>query len=72
MKKKSRPRFYLWLVILAGVILAVTLAVSSLKIIRGGKNFIKMINEENKTFVANTLRFGHASWPIWVRKPMTA
>lgn len=59
MKKKSRPRFYLWLVILAGVILAVTLVVSSLKIIRGGKNFIKMINEENKTFVANTLRFGH-------------
>jgi class 3 adenylate cyclase len=59
MKKKSRPRLYLWLVILAGVILAVTLAVSSSKIIRGGKNFIKMINEENKTFVANTLRFGH-------------
>ena len=59
MKSKSRPRFYLWLVILAGVILAVTLAVSSLKIIRGGKNFIKMINEENKTFVINTVRFGH-------------
>jgi len=59
MKKKSRPRLYLWLVILAGVILAITLAVSSLKIIRDGKNFIKMINEENKTFVVNTLRFGH-------------
>jgi len=59
MKSKSRPRLYLWLVILAGVILAVTLAVSSLKIIRGGKNFIKMINEENKTFVVNTVRFGH-------------
>jgi len=59
MKRKSRPRFYLWLVILAGVILAVTLAVSSLKIIRGGKHFIKMINEENKTFVVNTVRFGH-------------
>jgi class 3 adenylate cyclase len=59
MKRKSRPRFYLWLVILAGVILAVTLTVSSLKIIRGGKTFIKMINEENKTFVVNTVRFGH-------------
>lgn len=59
MKRKSRPRFYLWLVVLAGVILAVTLAVSSLKIIRGGKHFIKMINEENKTFVVNTVRFGH-------------
>jgi class 3 adenylate cyclase len=60
MKRKSRPRRYLWLVILAGVILAVSLTVSSLKIISGGKNFIKMINEENKAFVANTLRFGHS------------
>jgi len=59
MKRKSRPRLYLWLVILAGVILAVTLTVSSLKIIRGGKHFIKMINEENRTFVVNTVRFGH-------------
>jgi len=59
MKSKSRPRLYLWLVILAGVILALTLAVSSLKIIRGGKHFIEMINEENKTFVVNTVRFGH-------------
>jgi len=40
MKGKSSPRLYLWLVILAGVILAVTLTVSSLKIIRGGKHFI--------------------------------
>lgn len=59
MKKKSRPRLYLWLVILAGVILAVTLTVSSLKIIRGGKSFTEMIYKENKTFVVNTLRFGH-------------
>jgi len=59
MKRESRPRLYLWLVILAGVVLAVTLTVSSLKIIRGGKNFIKMIDEENKTFVVNTVRFGH-------------
>ena len=59
MKRKPRPRLYLWLVILAGVILAVTLTVSSLKIIRGGKNFIKVINEENKTFVVNTVRLGH-------------
>jgi class 3 adenylate cyclase len=59
MKRKSRPRLYLWLVILAGVTLAVTLTVTSLKIIRGGKNFIKMINEENKAFVINTVRFGH-------------
>jgi class 3 adenylate cyclase len=59
MKRKSRPRLYLWLVVLAGVTLAVTLTVTSLKIIRGGKNFIKMINDENKAFVINTVRFGH-------------
>jgi class 3 adenylate cyclase len=59
MKSKPRPRLYLWLVILAGVTLAVTLTVTSLKIIHGGKNFIKMINEENKAFVINTVRFGH-------------
>ena len=59
MKRKSRPRLYLWLVILAGVTLAITLTVTSVKIIHGGKNFIKMINEENKAFVINTVRFGH-------------
>lgn len=59
MKKKSRPRLYLWLVILASVILAVTLTITSLKIIRGGKNFTKVILEENKIFVVNTVRFGH-------------
>lgn len=59
MKKKSRPRLYLWLVILASVILAVTLTITSLKIIRGGKSFTEVINEENKTFVVNTVRFGH-------------
>jgi len=59
MKSKSRPRLYLWLVIIAGVILAVALTLMSFKIIRGSKNFVKMINEENKTFVVNTVRFGH-------------
>jgi len=59
MKSKSRPRLYLWLVILAGVILAVTLTVTSLKIIRGSKNFVKLINDENKAFVVNAVRFGH-------------
>jgi class 3 adenylate cyclase len=56
---KSRPRLYLWLIILASVTLAVTLAVTSVKIIRGGKNFTQVILEENKAFVVNTLRFGH-------------
>ena len=59
MKRKSRPRLYLWLVILAAATLAITLTVTSVKIIHGSKNFIKMINEENKAFVINTVRFGH-------------
>jgi class 3 adenylate cyclase len=59
MKKKSRPRLYLWLVILASVTLSVTLTITSLKIIRGGKSFTEVINEENKIFVVNTVRFGH-------------
>lgn len=56
---KSRPRLYLWLVILASVTLAVSLTITSLKIIRGGENFTEMIYKENKTFVVNTVRFGH-------------
>jgi len=59
MKKKSRPRLYIWLVILASMTLAATLTVTSIKIIRGGKSFTQVILEENKTFVVNTLRFGH-------------
>jgi class 3 adenylate cyclase len=59
MKTKSRPRLYIWLVILASITLAVTLTVTSIKIIRGGKSFTQVILEENKTFVVNTLRFGH-------------
>jgi class 3 adenylate cyclase len=59
MKKKSRPRLYLWLVILASVTLSVTLTITSIKIIRGGKSFTEVIQEENKTFVVNTVRFGH-------------
>ena len=57
MKRESRPRLYLWLMIFAGVTLAAILTITSLKLIRGGKNFIKMINEENRTFVINTVRF---------------
>lgn len=59
MKKKFRPRLYLWLVIFASVTLAVSLTITSLKIIRGSKNFTDVIYKENKTFVVNTLRFGH-------------
>ena len=59
MKKRSKYRLYVWLMILSGIILAITLTMTSLKIIRGGKNFTQVILEENKTFVVNTIRFGH-------------
>ncbi len=59
MKIKYRPRLYLWIVILSSVTLAVTLTVTSIKIVRGGKSFTKVIHEENKAFVVNTVRFGH-------------
>ena len=57
--KKSRYRLYIGLMILSGIILAVTLALTSIKIIQGGKKFNRMVLEENKAFVINTLRVGH-------------
>ena len=45
--------------IFSGIILAITLTITSQKIIRGGKSFTQVILEENKTLVVNTLRFGH-------------
>jgi class 3 adenylate cyclase len=59
MKMKYRPRLYLWIVILSSVTLAVTLTITSIKIVRGGKSFTKVIHEENRAFVVNTVRFGH-------------
>jgi class 3 adenylate cyclase len=60
MKKRYRPKLYIWLVILASVTLAVTLTLTSLKIIQGDKSFIEVIHEENRAFVVNTVRFGQA------------
>jgi class 3 adenylate cyclase len=45
--------------ILSGLILAITLTITSLRIILGGKSFTQVVLEENKTFLVNTLRFGH-------------
>lgn len=59
MIKKSGFRFYVWLMAISAIVLAVTLAVTSVKVIRAGRNFTHMILEENKTFLINTLRFGH-------------
>jgi class 3 adenylate cyclase len=61
MKKRAKYRHTVWLMILSGIVLAVALTVTSLKIIRGGKSFTGVILEENKTFLVNTLRFGHGA-----------
>jgi class 3 adenylate cyclase len=59
MKKSSKYRLYVRLMILSGIVLAITLSMTSLKIIRGGKGFTQVILAENKTFLVNALRFGH-------------
>ncbi len=59
MKRKSQYKLYLYLIILSGVILAGTLAATSIEIILGGKGFTEIILKENKTFLVNILRFGH-------------
>ena len=59
MRKRSKYRLLVWLMITSGIVLALTLGITSLKIIRGGRIFTRVILEENKTFVVNTLRFGH-------------
>jgi class 3 adenylate cyclase len=45
--------------ILSAVMLAVTLTFTSIKIIQDGKKFTRLILEENRTFLINTLRLGH-------------
>jgi class 3 adenylate cyclase len=45
--------------ILSAVMLAVTLTFTSFKIIQDGKKFTRLILEENRTFLINTLRLGH-------------
>ncbi|NIM97977.1 MAG: hypothetical protein GTO24_07845 [candidate division Zixibacteria bacterium] len=59
MKRKAQYRLSIWFVIISGIILAITLTVTSLNIIQGDKKFTELILEENKTFLVNTLRFGH-------------
>jgi class 3 adenylate cyclase len=59
MKKGFKYRLYVWLMILSGIILAITLSMTSWRIIQGGKRFTRAILEERKLFLVNTLRFGH-------------
>jgi class 3 adenylate cyclase len=58
-KKKSRYNLYVVLIIVSTAILAAILVVTSFKRLRTDKHFSRLILEENKSFLINTLRFGH-------------
>lgn len=60
MKKKPRYHLYIFLTIVSASILAIGLIITSLKSLHADKHFSHLILEENKTFLVNTLRFGHA------------
>lgn len=59
MKKGSKYRLYVWLMILSGMVIALTQSMASWKIIRSGKDFTQVILKERKLFLVSTLRFGH-------------
>ncbi len=59
MGKKSGYRLYIWLMVLSGAILTIALVITSFKALQADRNFSRLILEENKTFLVNTLRFSH-------------
>ncbi|NIS60552.1 MAG: hypothetical protein GTO13_07610, partial [Proteobacteria bacterium] len=59
MEKKFGYRLYIWLTVLSGAVLAIALIITSFKALQADRNFSQLILEENKTFLVNTLRFGH-------------
>jgi class 3 adenylate cyclase len=59
MQRKKEYKLYIRVMILSGIILAVTLTFTSLKIIRDGKKFTQVMLEENRAFLINTLRLGY-------------
>lgn len=59
MKKKSKYRNYILIIIISAAILAITLILTSQKLLQADRNFTQLILEENKAFLISTLRFGH-------------
>ena len=49
----------MWLMILSGIVLAVTLTITSVKIISGGKHFTQKVLDEHRILLLSTLGFGH-------------
>ncbi len=56
---KTHYRLTLWATVLSALILAGTMAATSIRIISQGKRFTEVLLEENRSFLRNTLRFGH-------------
>ncbi len=59
MARGAAYRLYVWLMVFSGLVLALTLGATSVKIILAGRHFTQTILEENKGFLANSLRFTH-------------
>ncbi len=60
MSKRIRYRLFIGSIIVSAGLLALILAITSLKTLQVDKNFSHLIHEENKALLINTLRFGHA------------
>lgn len=59
MTRPSRYKLFIWIMIFSGVVLVVTLTITSTKIISGGKHFSQKILDEHRILLLSTLGFGH-------------
>jgi len=59
MTMTSRYRLFIWLMILSGIVLVVTLTITSIKIISGGKHFTQKILDDHRILLLSTLGLGH-------------
>lgn len=59
MKKRSKYRLFIWLTILSGSILAVTVGAISLRIVQAGDRFTQNVLDEHRFFLTNTIGFAH-------------
>ena len=59
MPTKLKYRLFIWIMVLSGIVLAVTLTITSVKIITGGKRFTQKILDEHRILLLSTIGFGH-------------
>jgi len=60
MSKRIRYRLFIGSIIVSAGLLALILAITSLKTLQVDKNFFHLVHEENEALLINTLRLGHA------------